>query len=161
MDLTPEELDRLQALLAKPKRKPRKTDTLKYLSEEQVEKYFSVIKDARDIAMFRVIYHRGLRASEVGKIQLSDWNRNLDRLRFIRLKGSSGGEYHLTAREVKALRAWLRIRGMEPGPLFTSRQSRGAGISRKRLHELMQKYGRLAGLPPELCHLHTLKHSCG
>src|SRR5262249_23219372 len=111
MDLTADEVEQLKGLLAKQPRKPRKKDTPRYLSEEQVDRFFSVIRDARDIAIFRVMYHRGLRASEVGKIQFSDWNRNQDRLRFTRLKGSNGGEYHLTAREVKALRSWLRIRG--------------------------------------------------
>jgi len=139
------------------KRKSRKKDTVKYLSEEQLDRFFAVIKSARDVAMFRMIYHRGLRASEVKLLQLSDWNRERDRIRFVRLKGSNGGEYHLTSREVRALRAWLRVRGVEQGPLFPSRK--GKGISQQMLDVLMKRYGREAGLPPELCHTHALKHS--
>lgn len=159
--LDPSQLEELkQALLATPapKRKGRKKDTVKYFSEEQTERFFAVIKNPRDLAMFRVIYHRGLRASELGRIQLSDWNRDRDRLRFSRLKGSNGGEYLLTSREVRALRSWLKVRGTDPGALFPSRE--GKGISQRMLDVLMKKYGQLAGLPRELCHTHTLKHSC-
>jgi site-specific recombinase XerC len=141
-------------------RKPRKTETVKYLSEEQLDQFFRVIKNPRDIAIFRVIYHRGLRASEVALLQLSDWNRERDRLRFSRLKGSNGGEYHLTSREVRVLRAWLRVRGMEQGPLFPSRQSHGKGISSRMIELLMKEYGQHASLPIDLCHPHVLKHSC-
>jgi integrase len=166
--LSPEQFEQLNNLVATmqaasptaptPKRKARQKDTLKYLSEEQIDRFFAVIKDPRDVAMFRVIYHRGLRAAELGQIQLSDWNRDRDRMRFSRLKGSNGGEYFLTSREVRALRAWIKIRGVEPGPLFPSR--RGKGISQQMLDVLMKRYGKAAGLPPELCHTHTLKHSC-
>jgi integrase len=167
LDLTkldPEQLAQLNQLLGTlqsntpRKRKPRKKETVKYLSEEQLDAFFRVIEDARDVAMFRLIYHRGLRASEIGRLQLSDWNRDRDRLRFARLKGSNGGEYHLTSREVRVLRAWLKVRGVEPGPLFPSRN--GEGISRRRVHFLMSHYGKKAGLPPDLCHPHALKHSC-
>jgi integrase len=150
----------LQALLAtKPatRKRRRRDDTIKYLSEDQLERFFAMMTDPRDVAIFRVIYHRGLRAGEVGRLQLSDWNQERDRIRFSRLKGSHGGEYHLTSREVRALRAWLKIRGAEQGPLFPSR--RGKGISQQMLDVLMKRYGRLAGLPPELCHAHALKHS--
>lgn len=167
--LSPEQLGQLNQLLSaaggssaatppSKKRKARKKDTVKYLSEEQLERFFAVIKDPRDMAMFRIIYHRGLRASEVGVLQLADWNRERDRLRFARLKGSNGGEYHLTSREVRTLRAWLKVRGVEPGPLFLSR--RGQGVSRQMIDVLMKSYGKTAGLPDDLCHAHALKHSC-
>lgn len=162
----PEQLAQLKGLLASieaqaeqpKKRKPRKKDTIQYLSEEQLERFFKVIQNPRDVAIFRVIYHRGLRASEVGRLQLSDWNRERDRIMFRRLKGSNGGEYHLTSKEVRALKAWLKVRGPEPGPLFRSRN--GNGISQQMLDVLMKRYGKAAGIPPELCHTHSLKHSC-
>jgi integrase len=90
-------------------------------------------------------------------IQLSDWNH--ERMRFRRLKGSNGGEYHLTSREVRCLRVWLKVRGLEPGPLFPSRK--GKGISQQMLDVLMKRYGKLAGLPTDLCHTHALKLVCG
>lgn len=61
--------------------------------------------------------------------------------------------------ESRVLRAWLKVRGAQPGPLFPSKK-RGP-ISRKMLDVLMKKYGAAAGIPPRLRHFHTLKHSCG
>ncbi len=159
--LSPAEMEELrqhfQQTPAKPRR--RKAETVKYLSEEQLDRFFSVISSVRDVAGFRLIYRRGRRASESGVLELADWQRDADRLRVKRLKGSRGGEYHLGSREVRALRAWLRIRGDAPGPLFVSRNHRA--ISRKRVHFLMLRYGQLAQIPRDLCHPHALKHSCG
>jgi integrase len=75
-----------------------------------------------------------------------------------RLKDSFSKIFDLTKGEEKELRAWLRIRGRQPGPLFPSRQN--GPISRTVLHKLMRKYGAAAGIPPALCHFHTLKHTC-
>lgn len=165
--LSPIEQTQLAALLGKlqpttpaPKqRKPRKPETIKYLSEKQLEAFFRVIESPRDRAIFRIAYHRGLRASEIGSLELADWNQRDDRLTVKRLKGSAGGEYHLCKSEVQALKSWLRVRGSEPGALFPSR--RGKGISQQMLDVLMKRYGQAAGLPRELCHTHSLKHSCG
>ena len=146
-------------------REDRRKSAAKYLTEAEIEALFSVIKNPRDRAIFRVAYHRGLRASEVGMLQLADYRAPLTvkgsyaRLFVHRLKRSISQEYLLTLAEQTALRAWLRIRGSEPGPLFTSRNH--AGIGRRRLDELMKKYAKLAGLPVELSHMHSLKHASG
>ena len=55
------------------------------------------------------------------------------------------------------LRAWIRKRGIEEGPLFPSRQ-RGP-ISRFRIFALMRRYCAAAGIPAEKAHPHALKHS--
>ena len=38
---------------------------VKYLNTEEIKALFGAITDARDRAIFRVVYHRGLRASEL------------------------------------------------------------------------------------------------
>jgi integrase len=129
------------------------------LTTEEIDRFFGVIDTPRNAAMFRVAYHRGLRASEIGLLQIADWDASADRLRVRRKKGSRGGEFHLTKKEVKALRAWLKVRGSLPGPLFPSRV--GRGISQQMLDRWMKHYGELAGIPPEKRHCHALKHSCG
>lgn len=145
----------------KPRKKRAKarTETIKYLTEEETAKFFKSIDSTRDRAIFMVMYKRGLRASEIGMLQLSDWQIARDRIVFNRLKGSNGGEYHLTAAEVKALKSWLKERGSEPGPLFPSRK--GSAISRKMLDVLMKAYGAKAGIPKEKMHCHAFKHACG
>jgi integrase len=138
--------------------KRRRADTIKYFTEPQINAFFRVIENPRDIAIFRIAYHRGLRASEIGMIQLADYLERDDRLVIRRLKGSAGGEYHLCAKEVRALKAWLKVRGREPGAIFLSRV--GRPITQQALDLLVKKYGRLAELPRELCHCHAFKHSC-
>jgi site-specific recombinase XerD len=130
-----------------------------YLTEEEIERLFRAITDVRDRAMFRLAYHRGLRASELGKLTLSDYRPTAGRLLVHRLKGSRSGEYHLMAEEQAALRVWLRKRGTAAGPLFPSRNHRP--ITRFRLHQLMRRYCAAASIPTEKAHMHALKHSCG
>jgi integrase len=138
-----------------PRKKRRE---IKYLSFSQIEALFAVIREPRDRALFRVAYHRGLRASEVGKLRVEDYRMGRERLYVRRLKGSYSGEYPLTAAESKALKAWLRVRGKDPGPLFPS--NRGTGIGRAMLHVLMRQYCEEAGIPRDLAHFHSLKHTC-
>lgn len=149
-----------------PPDKPRKPKppVPKYLSFNEIDALFKVIKSVRDRAMFRVVYHRGLRASEVGRLTRADFNLTEGRspiasLYVTRLKGSISSTYTLTTEETTALRAWLRIRGMQAGPLFPSRNHRPIG--RRRLDELMKEYCALAGIPSDKAHMHALKHSCG
>lgn len=141
-------------------------DTRKYLTEDELHRLLQVIrrhKCPRDEAIFLVAYWRGLRASEVGRIPFSAWNQRTHRLFVDRLKGSLSGEYPLSRQEQTALTAWVKIRGTAPGPLFSSRQTGevGPGISRKRLHFLMDRYATEANLPLHLRHMHALKHALG
>jgi site-specific recombinase XerC len=118
----------------------------------------SVWMRSRDLALFRVAYHHGLRASELGMMQLSQYRVKSGRIQIIRLKGSNSGEYK-TPRSCKlALDAWLQVRGYEDGPLFPSR--RGAGISDQMIDVLMKEYAAAAEWPADLRHEHTMKHSC-
>jgi type 1 fimbriae regulatory protein FimB len=137
----------------------RRPTTITYLTRYEVIVFFEAVKKPRDVAIFRLAYHRGLRASEIGRLQFSDFRPEEGRLQVTRLKGSSSFDYPLTKIEIKALRSYLRVRGNEPGPLFLSRN--GNGISRIRLHELMHHYSELAGIPAAKSHMHVWKHSCG
>jgi integrase len=141
-------------------RTPRKRRVaVKYLKEEEIDALFRAITDKRDTALFRLAYHRGLRASEVGLLQLSDYRKEVGRLFVRRLKGSDSAEFRLTAVEQSSLRAWIRERGPAPGPLFTSRNHRAIG--RRMLDVLVKEYAKAAGIPRERAHFHALKHSCG
>jgi len=131
----------------------------KYLTPAQLQDLFRVIDSKRDEAMFRIIYCKGLRASEVGRLHLSDWDDRERMLSVHRLKGSRSAAFPMHDQELRALRAWLKVRGWAPGPLFASRQ--GGPISRQRIWELMKYYCLAAGIPNEKAHPHALKHSRG
>jgi integrase len=139
-----------------------------YLQSSEIDALFRVIKSPRDTAIFRIIYHRGLRSSEPGQLQLSDWNEREGTLYVRRGKRSISRDQFLNAIERAAIRAWLKVRGHEPGPLFPSAhgpRAGGAGLSlgihRNRLDELFRQYCRAAGIRAEKAHMHVLKHSCG
>ena len=133
-------------------------DGSKYLEQSELQALFGVIERKRDKAIFRLMYHHGLRAHEVGKLQLSDFRQRDGVLYIYRGKGSISREHSLIDEELKALRAYLRDeRGTEAGPLFPSRQG-AQGISRYMLDELMKHYCRLAGIRAEKAHCHALKH---
>jgi integrase len=154
---------------AKSLRKKKTRDVVKYLDADQLVALFNGIRSApgvtdsrraRDLAIFELGFGRGLRACEVGMLRIEHVgnDRGSWRLRVIRAKGSRGGEYLLSDRESKALRAWLRYRGKDPGPLFPSRV--GRPISTAALDDLIKAYGAVGQLPRELCHFHVLRHSC-
>jgi integrase len=78
----------------------RKQDKpIKYLSEAEIQAFFAVISSVRDLALFRLIYHRGLRSVEPGLLQISDWSPEAERLYIRRKKGSISAPFRLTAVE--------------------------------------------------------------
>lgn len=108
--------------------------------------------------MFRLMYHAGLRASEVKLLTMRDYSRDTERLMVTRLKGSNSGYHHLNRECARLLHAWLKIRGNKPGPIFMSRIN--TPMSRWGLRWLMEKYAKAAGWPAKLCHCHAFKHAC-
>jgi site-specific recombinase XerD len=131
----------------------------KYFSFDEIQRFFGVLKGNRDKAMFRVMYLKALRASEVGMLRMEDYHEREGRLFVRRLKNSRAGEFRLHRQEGQFLRAWVRERGHGPGAIFRSRNHRP--ISRRQLDRLVKHYGALAGIPREKCHAHALKHSRG
>ena len=73
-------------------KQPRRQDrAITYLTQEEVQRLFSVIKSKRDRAIFAVAYRHGLRASEVGMLQTDDANLQTARITINRVKGSLSG----------------------------------------------------------------------
>jgi site-specific recombinase XerD len=144
----------------RPKRRSGESGALEdhqFLEVDEVRALLRVITSKRDKCALLLAYRRGLRAHEVGLLKLSDFQRG--RLYVRRGKGSVSREYTLTEEEQHALRLYLRERGTAPGPLFISRNHKP--ISRRRLDELMKRYGAAAGLIREKQHMHALKHAQG
>lgn len=141
---------------AAPRRKRKKLGVL--FTADDIASFFAAITSLRDRAIFRLMYHAGLRASEVGTLLMRHWDARTERIHVTRLKGSNSGAHRLNREESRALKAWLKVRGSVPGPIFPSRER--SPISRKMLWVLVGKYVKLAGLPSELGHPHAFKHAC-
>jgi len=144
----------------KGKRRPRKL--VSYLTVGEKDRLFAAIHNIRDRAIFRVLYHHGLRASEIGMLNMSDFRQGstleMDRIYIHRLKGSVSGECAMIPAAAQAMRAWIRKRGYVDGPIFLSRNR--CPISRERILQLMKQYCAAANIPEEKAHPHVLKHTC-
>jgi len=139
-------------------RPTQQLESIKFLTQAELTRLLSVIKNRRDRAIFLIAYRHGLRASEVGRLQVSDVDFRGRTLMVHRLKGSRSGVHPLQPDEVKALRSYLRARQeTDLQVLFPS--NRLDPISRRTLDWLMKRYGATAGLPKDKQHFHTLKHS--
>src|SRR6266851_8223576 len=100
----------------KPKPKKRKRKEIKFLTEDEIARLFSVIHSVRDRAIFQLAYRAGLRASEVGMLQMRDYDPKAAKIFVHRLKGSNSGEHYLVREEARALRAWLQGARFLSGP---------------------------------------------
>ncbi len=136
----------------------KRKQTIKYLTDEELTRLFAAIDSTRDRAIFRVAYHRGLRASEVAMLTMQDYRETAGRLFVHRLKSGNSGEFMLTDAEGKALRAWVKERGPADGAIFAT--NRGTGICRRMLDMLMKTYAVKAKIPADKAHFHALRHSC-
>jgi|SRR5215472_165135 len=150
-------------------KKPNKTGgkrkapkTISYLTIPEKDRLFAAIRDVRNRAIFRLLYHHGLRAGEIGRLDMSDFRQGssteMDRIYIHRLKGSVSGECAMVPAAAQALRAWIRKRGVVDGPIFLTQKR--ARIGRRWIYNLMRRYCAIAKIPPEKAHPHILKHSC-
>jgi type 1 fimbriae regulatory protein FimB len=112
----------------------------------------------RDECLLTLMLYRGLRASEPGLLRLEDFAERTRRLYVRRLKGSISQEYHLSDREMRVIRKWLRVRGKVPGWIFPG--YRGVGMSRRQVFRVYRHYAELVQLPDRKRHPHALKHTC-
>src|SRR5258707_1809213 len=118
---------------------------------------------ARDHALLLLCYAHGLRASECGRLLLSDISTKDWTVRVKRAKGSletlqilsPNSERLLDERRV--LIEWLAIRPNSPF-LFPSRNKSGC-LSRVQVYRLFRSYCGLAGVPDGKRGIHALKHT--
>jgi site-specific recombinase XerD len=143
--------------LGTPPRTSWSAATIQFLTQSEMRALLASIDSKRDAALFLLAYRHGLRASEVGLLRVEDLDMQQYRLRIQRLKHSLSGLHPLQPDEVKALKAYLRVRGSQAPPLFLSK--RNEPISRRMLDKLMKTYGKKAQLPETKRHFHCLKHS--
>jgi integrase len=87
----------------------------KYLTQDELKRFFAVIESPRDRALFGVIYHYGMRVTEALMLTVQDLDFKNHRIRIRRLKNGLGGEKPLWRHTAKLLRAYLRERRAEAG----------------------------------------------
>lgn len=131
------------------------TDRLpKYLTQDELQRFFGAVPSPRDRALFAVVYHYGLRVDEATMLTLEDVDLKNHRIRLRRLKNGLGGEKPLWRHTAKLLRAYLRVR-RDAGPyLFTGREG---PLKKRQIQNLFAKYAQAAGVNGRS--VHALRHS--
>lgn len=120
-------------------------------------------RSRRDLAIMRLMYDNGLRRKEVAQL---DYPRDVDlerRLLSVLGKGRHEAENVALARPTAdAIADWLRLRGPEPGPLFTSFSNRATGAHARpsitSFNKIIARVRALAGLTSPV-NPHRFRHS--
>jgi type 1 fimbriae regulatory protein FimB len=138
---------------------------MEHLTQSELLAVLRVAREqsVRNWAMILVAYKHALRASEAAALTLDDLKDGCLDIR--RKKGSlhtvqplmpHKGEPLLD--EVKAMRAWLRLRADDGSKaLFTSQK--GGALSREQVHRIFKGICERAGIPKGKRFVHILKHS--
>lgn len=164
-----EQYERLRDVAAVSARTDSRRRPARALSVGEIDALFdSCARDrtlcgARDAALIALLYAGGLRREEACSVTLLDYSRRAHRLN---VKGK-GGHYRLVyfrdggAR--RAIHAWLRVRGTQPGPLLYAVNRHGGvahpSLTPDGLYRALRRRGAKAGLDPFTAH--DLRRSLG
>ena len=139
--------------------KAKRLESIKFLSIAEITNLIKTIKSKRDRAIFTIAYRHGLRAGEVGLLQMPDVDFKTHRIHIHRTKGSLSGVHPLQPDELRVLKAHIKEKNKKHQSPILFPSNRGTPISRQTLDRLMKKYGSEAKLPEDKRHFHVLKHS--
>ncbi len=136
--------------LQEPRRLPRP------VRDPELARFFAVIDDVRDRAMFILMLRCGLRISEVAELCLADLYLQETPPRLVaRGKGAKERSVYLSPQAEQALRAYLSSRPAAPSDfVFLSYQL--AGLSTTAIHKRLVRYRSQAGVQLSA---HRLRHS--
>lgn len=126
----------------------------KYLTQDELKRFFEVISSPRDKALFALIYHYGLRVEETTMIHLDNLDLKNHRIRIDRLKNGIGGEKPLWKHTAKLLRSYLRSRSNTTDYLFTGREG---PLKKRQIQNLFNEYAEMAEIKGKS--IHSLRHS--
>lgn len=129
------------------------------MRKTEIVRFFSVIDNLRDRAIFETIYGAGLRVSEVARLRVQDVDSNGMRLFVHQGKGGRDRFTLLSQRNLDLLREyWKQYRPDHPdGYLFYSRSLKSSPITSRAIEDAFNKYLELAKLPDSFT-VHTLRH---
>ncbi|OOM16401.1 tyrosine-type recombinase/integrase [Clostridium saccharobutylicum] len=139
---------------------------IKYLTQKEALSLFNSIENSnschsiRDLAIFRLAYRCGLRASEISLLKLQDYNILKGEIYCKRLKGSSNNTLRLDRKTKIVLDKYINENNItsDSQVIFTSQKNNP--ISRQTLDYLTKKYCSLARIEDKSKHhFHVLKHT--
>jgi integrase/recombinase XerC len=115
-------------------------------------------KGTRDTAILRLLYDLGLRRGEAVNLDLADFNVDAGTVSVIGKGRTERETLTLPKATRQALRAWLSVRGSEPGPLFTNfdRAGKGQRLTGRSVERIVKRLGQEAGVAARP---HGLRHA--
>ncbi|MGD9033704.1 MAG: tyrosine-type recombinase/integrase [Desulfobacteraceae bacterium] len=131
----------------------------RYLKDEDVVKFFEVIKSARDRAIFMLMLRCGLRVDEVAKLTLAALDLPRAQLFVYEGKGVKDRVVYLSNDAYEALVAYLKLRPSSRAKrvfLVEKGRFRGKPIQVRGIQHRMKQYAMKAGL--RIC-CHQLRHT--
>lgn len=135
---------------------PAKADIVRVL--KLAAAHASRPKALRDVALLMLLYTLALRRNEALSLDLVHFDSRAAKVKVLRKRKREREDKSLPPATLKALRAWVAVRGREPGPLFCSFRN---GVPQGRLtgdglHDMMAKWGVDLDI---LLRPHGLRHS--
>ena len=136
-----------------------------FLTDTEIKQFILAARKgahgARDFALALLAYRNGFRVSELIDIRMEEVDLQMARIHVRRLKGSLTTEHPIEGDELRAIRAWLRIREQSKfaDQPFLFVGERGA-FTRQAVNYLFEQIGKRAG-SAFMVHPHMLCHSCG
>lgn len=129
------------------------------MSKSEIVRFFSVIDNLRDKAMFETVYGAGLRLSEIIHLRVQDIDSNQMRIFVHQGKGGKDRFTLLSQRNIEVLREyWKQYRPNHPeGYLFYARSKDQHTLTSRSVQNAFNKYKKMANLP-ESYTVHTLRH---
>jgi len=131
----------------------------RYLSDEDVVQFFSVIKNRRDRAIFMLMLRCGLRVEEVAKLTLAAIDFKRSQLFVFEGKGGKGRVVYLSRDAKGMLEEYLRNRPSSRTKkvfLVEMKPHRGKPISVRGIQKRMEYYARKADIKASC---HQLRHT--
>lgn len=165
--LLEDKINELKDELKKRQKKRKRTQNreIKYLRYDEFCHLINSIEQAgdyywmRDKLLFLIGFECGLRASEVGTLRKEDFFSDKREMFCRRLKGSRNNTVKLTQDTSDLLEHYLHKNPNETSYIFLSRKN--SHITKFTLNKICKKYFKLASLPTEKAHFHTIKHTAG
>lgn len=130
-----------------------------YLRDEDVDKFFSVIKKLRDRAMFKIMLRCGLRVQETADLTIDAIDKKTQHLVVYRGKGGKGRVVYLSNDAKEDLSRYLRRRsGSRAKKIFLVEKGtcKGRPLSARGIRKRMEYYAKKSGVKISC---HRLRHT--
>jgi site-specific recombinase XerD len=130
----------------------------RHLKDDQVTRFFAVIRDPRDRAMFMLMLRCGLRVQEVAELTVDAVEYGRRQIFVFHGKGAKDRVVYMSDDARSALLAYLEKRSSKARALFLVQKGpmRGKPLSVRGIQKRMEYYARKSGLPVSC---HRLRHT--